>query len=98
MAYEVRIVPSAERAIAKLPERVQSAVLDKLEELGGQPYPPACEKVAELARYGVFRIRVEKSYRILYQVKEHAAVVLVVKVADRKEVYRRLDELKRYLA
>lgn len=97
MAYEVQIVPSAARAIAKLPERVQNAVLAKLEQLSEEPHPSGCEKVSELARYGVFRVKVGNSYRILYQVKEDVAIVLVVKVADRKEVYRRIDELKRYL-
>ena len=98
MAYEVRITPAAERAIAKLPASVQLAVLEKLEELAEEPRPAGCEKVKGLAKYDLFRVKVQKDYRILYQVKEDTAVVLVVKVADRKEVYRRLDELKRYLA
>ena len=51
----------------------------------------------ELARYGVFRVRVAKDYRILYQVKDTAAWILVVKVADRKEIYQRLADLKRLL-
>lgn len=97
MTYEVRIAPAAERAIGKLPAPIQVAVLEKLEELAENPRPPACEKVKELARYGVFRVRVANDYRILYQVRDEAAWILVVKVADRKEIYQRLDDLRRLL-
>ena len=72
-------------------------MLDKLEELAEDPRPAACEKVKELAQYGVFRVRVGKDYRILYQVRDAVAWILVVKVADRKEIYQRLADLKRLL-
>ena len=97
MAYEIRIAPAAERAIGKLSAQIQVAVLDKLEELAEDPRPASCAKIRELASYGVYRIRVGKDYRILYQVKDEAAWVLVVKVADRKEIYQRLPDLKRLL-
>lgn len=97
MAYEIRIAPAAERAIGKLSAQLQAAVLDKLEDLVEDPRPAACEKVKELAHYGVFRVKVGKDYRILYQVKDEVAWILVVKVADRSEIYRRLDDLKRLL-
>jgi mRNA interferase RelE/StbE len=95
--YEVRIAPAAERAIGKLPASVQVATLDKLEGLAKDPRPANCEKVRELAQYGVFRVRVGKDYRILYQVKDQAAWILVLKVGDRKEIYERLADLKRLL-
>jgi len=95
--YEVRIAPAAERAISKLSAPVQAAVLDKLEELAKDPRPANCEKVKELAQFGVFRVRVGKDYRILYQVKDQTAWILVVKVGNRKEIYERLADLKRLL-
>jgi mRNA interferase RelE/StbE len=97
VAYEIRIAPAAERAIGKLSAPVQAAILDKLEELAQDPRPADCEKVRELAQYGVFRVRVRKDYRILYQVKDESAWILVLKVADRKEIYQRLADLKRLL-
>jgi mRNA interferase RelE/StbE len=95
--YEIRIAPAAERAVGKLSAPTQVAILGKLEELAQNPRPADCEKVRELAQYGVFRVRVEKDYRILYQVNDKAAWILVVKVADRKEIYQRLADLKRLL-
>jgi mRNA interferase RelE/StbE len=97
VAYEIRIAPAAERAIGKLSAQIQAAVLDRLEELAKDPRPADCEKVKELAQYGVFRVKVAKDYRILYQVKDEVAWILVVKVADRKEIYERLADLKRLL-
>ncbi len=97
MAYEIRIAPAAERAIGKLSASVQVAILDKLEELAEDPRPADCEKVRELAQYSVFRVRVRKDYRLLYQVKDETAWILVLKVADRKEIYQRLADFKRLL-
>lgn len=98
MAYEVRITPAAERAIGKLPGRIQLAVLDKLGELAKDARPHGCRKIRGVPpQYDVLRVEVESSYRIVYQVKDEAAWILVVKVGDRKEVYRRLDDLKRLL-
>ena len=98
MAYDVRIAPAAERAIGKLSPEIQVAVLDRLVELGRAPRPPDCRKIRTLpARYEVYRVEVGGSHRILYQIKDEAAWILVVKVADRKDVYRRVSDLKRLL-
>lgn len=78
----------------KLPVRIQLAVLEKLERLGEDPRPPECDRVRGLTRYHVYRVTVARDYRVLYQVRDEVACVLVVKIADRKEVYRRLDDLK----
>jgi mRNA interferase RelE/StbE len=97
VTYEIRIAPAAERAIGKLSAQLQVAVLDRLEELAEDPRPATCEKVKELAQYGVFRVKVGKDCRVLYQVKDEVARILVVKVGDRKEIYQRLADLKRLL-
>jgi mRNA interferase RelE/StbE len=97
VTYEIRIAPAAERAIGKLSAPIQVAILDKLDELAENPRPADCDKVKELAQYGVFRVRVAKDYRILYQAKDSAAWILIVKVADRKEIYQRVADLKRLL-
>ena len=98
MAYDIRIAPAAERAIGKLSSGIQGAVLDKIAELGREPRPADCRKIRALpARYEVCRAEVEGTHRILYQIKDEAAWILVVKVADRKDVYKRISDLKRLL-
>ena len=99
MDYEVRIAPGATRAIEKLPARVQDAVLDKLAELSTDPRPDGSRKVRGLPRsYEVYRVAVHGTYRIIYQARDGEAWVLVLKVADRKDVYKRVDDLRRLLS
>ncbi len=98
MAYEVRVAPAAEREIRKLTAKVQTAVFAKLVELATDPRPAGGRKVQSLPRrYEVYRVTVEGSYRIVYQVRDEALWVLVLRVADRKDVYRRVGDLKRLL-
>jgi mRNA interferase RelE/StbE len=95
LAYDVRIAPAAERAIGKLSPGIQGAVLDKIAELGREPRPADCRKIRALpARYEVYRVEAEGTHRILYQIKDETAWILVVKVADRKDVYKRISDLK----
>lgn len=95
MAYEVRIAPVAERAIAKLATPLQLEVLDVLATLAADPRPAGCRKIRGLpARYDVYRVEVDGTHRIIYQIKDESMWVLVVKVADRKDVYKRISELR----
>ena len=101
MAYEVKITHSASRAIAKLSNATQDAVLAKLDELALDPRPHDAEKIHGLpGRHKVYRVPLmtaDSSFRVMYQVKDREAWILVVKVADRKEVYERVNDLKRML-
>lgn len=52
--------------------------------MADDPRPPGCEKLSTEEKY---RLR-QGSYRILYQVTDSELIVFVVKVGDRKAVYR----------
>ena len=98
MAYDVRIAPAAERAIGRLAPEIQAAVINRIAELGREPRPAECRKIRALpAGYEVYRVEVRGTHRILYQIKDEAAWALVVKVADRKDVYKHISALKRLL-
>jgi len=98
LSFEVRIGPGATQAIEKLPAGVQDAVLERLSELSTDPRPDGSRKVRGLPRgYEVYRVSVQGAYRIIYQAKDEEGWILVLKVADRKEVYRRVDDLRRLL-
>ena len=101
MAYEVRIAPAARRAIDKPSVATQDAVLALLEELANDPRPRGAEKIKALPRrFKVYRVpleTVDSSFRVVYQVKDSEMWILVVKVADRKEVHERVGDLKRLL-
>jgi mRNA interferase RelE/StbE len=98
LAHEVRIAPAAERAIGKLPAKIQGPVLEVLDDLAEHPRPAGSRKVRGLPRqFEVYRVVVAKDYRVIYQIRGEVAQILVLKVGDRKEVYRRVEDLKRLL-
>ena len=98
MAYDVRIAPAAERAINKLPHGLQDSVLERIAELGQDPRPVDCRKIRGLPlRYEVYRVEVGGIQRVIYQIRDETAWILVVKVADRKDVYTCVGDLKRFL-
>lgn len=98
MDYGVRIAPGATRTIETLPAQVQDAVLTKLADLSTDPRPDGSRRLRGLpSDYKVYRVAVQGTYRIIYQVKDEEAWILVVKVADRKDVYKRVDDLRRLL-
>ncbi len=87
MPYSVRIAPAADRNIRKLDRPVQKRILEKLTNLENDPRPNGVEKLtgSGAPRY---RIRVG-DYRIIYRVDDQVLTVLILKVGDRKEVYRK---------
>jgi len=87
MAYEVRLKPSAERALRKLPREIQRRVAKRLDSLADDPRPPGCEKLAGDDR--LFRVRAG-DYRVVYEVSDDDLIVLVVTIGHRSDVYRRL--------
>jgi mRNA interferase RelE/StbE len=82
--YRLLIKPSAVKELEALPLKDRRRVATRLRALSAEPRPPQCEKLSGLALY---RVR-QGSYRILYQVVDHARTVTVIKVGHRRDVYR----------
>ncbi len=87
MAYEVRLEPSAERALRKLPVQIRSRMGSRLDGLASNPRPSGCEKLGGVD--DLYRVRVG-DYRVVYQVSDEVLVVLVVTIGHRSDVYRGL--------
>jgi len=85
MPYQVLFAPAAERQLYRLPEAVQPRIVRAAEALANAPRPPGTRKL-EGSR-GRWRIRVG-DYRIVYEIREEALLVLVVRVGHRRDVYR----------
>ena len=58
---------------------------------------PLAARGITLSSSQVYRLVVAKDYRVIYQIRDQAARVLVLKGGDRKDVYRRIGDLKRLL-
>jgi mRNA interferase RelE/StbE len=59
-------------------------VVAKIEALAANPWPVGCEKLSGEEKY---RIR-QGNYRILYQIMDQELIVTVVRVGNRRGVYR----------
>ncbi len=85
-SYRVLIKPSAAKEIEAVDQkRDRQRIVDRILALADEPRPVGCEKLAGASdRY---RIRVGR-FRIVYSIDDDGLVVLAVRVAHRKDVYR----------
>jgi len=65
-------------------------VIADIEKLAENPRPHGVEKLEEGEKLYRTRVGPGKNYRAVYQIQDEKLVVLVVKVGDRKDVYRGL--------
>lgn len=84
MAYTIAFKESAARELRKLPRHVQPGIISTIDSLAENPRPFGYEKLTD--KRG-FKFRVG-SYRIVYDIKDKVLTVEILKVADRREVYR----------
>lgn len=85
MIYSVRIKRSAAKELARTPKQDRLRIAHAIDHLGERPLTGSPLKGEHR---GLRRLRVG-DYRIVYEVLEGALVVLVIRVARRRDVYRR---------
>ena len=84
-AYLVRIKRSATRDLAQIARQDRERIVYAIDRLAEQPHAGHSLK-GDLR--GLRRIRVG-DYRVIYELLDNELVVLVVRVAHRREAYRR---------
>ncbi len=87
MIYKIEILPSALRTLKSLPKKYRHRARGVIDLLSEEPRPSGSKKLR--SGDGLYRVRVG-SYRIIYRIKDTELLVLIVRVGDRKEVYKRL--------
>ncbi|MFZ0890361.1 MAG: type II toxin-antitoxin system RelE/ParE family toxin [Candidatus Binataceae bacterium] len=85
MAYRVDVSPGARRELRALDSGTRDRILRALVKLETEPRPAGAKKLK--GGHELWRIRVG-DYRIVYEVRDRILVVLVVRIAHRREVYR----------
>jgi mRNA interferase RelE/StbE len=85
MAYTILLAPPAERQFKAFTPSVQKRLVRRLKTLRQNPRPQGVKKLA--GEENVYRLR-EGDYRIIYTIHDKELIVLVVKIGDRKEIYR----------
>ncbi len=86
-SFRIEVSATAEKQIRKLPREDQIRVLRAIRPLERDPRPPGSRKIRGYD--DVYRIRVG-TYRVLYRVEDDRLVVILLKVGNRRDVYRSL--------
>ena len=85
MGFSIRIKGSAAKELERITKPQRLRIITAIDRLAANPFLGSALK-GELR--GLRRLRVG-DYRVLYEVQNDAVVVLVLRIAHRREVYRR---------
>jgi mRNA interferase RelE/StbE len=83
--YNVVVQRNAQKQLNGLPRQSQARVMRAIDGLSIDPRPPGVVKLS--GEENLYRVRAG-DYRIVYSIQDAALLVLIVKVGDRKDVYR----------
>lgn len=83
-SYSVRIKRSAAKELEALPLKDRQRMVARIEGLANDPRPAGAEKLTGEDKY---RVR-QGNYRVLYEIVDRELIVTVVKVGNRRDVYR----------
>jgi mRNA interferase RelE/StbE len=86
MVYRVLLTPAARRQLSKLPPEARKQLAPVLDRLADEPRPPGVVSLKGTAQ--AYRVR-DGDYRVLYEVDDHKHIVIVYRIGDRRDVYRR---------
>jgi mRNA interferase RelE/StbE len=87
--YAFRFTTAAQRQLRAISRPEAMRILTALTALGDDPYREDADVKKLTGPSGLYQLRVG-SYRVAYQINEGELVILVVKVGDRRDVYRNL--------
>jgi mRNA interferase RelE/StbE len=85
--HKVELKKSPEKFIRQLSRKIQFQLIDALEGLSKDPRPAGVKKLAGMDN--LYRIRCG-DYRVVYTIQDKKLLILVVRIAHRKEVYKNL--------
>lgn len=82
--YEVVFKKSVARDLRRIPNKDVRRILERIAALAADPRCEGCTRLSGQDRY---RVR-QGLYRVVYEIRDRELVVVVVKVAHRRDVYR----------
>lgn len=85
MTYEVKYARNAQKELKKLPALAQKRILVALLKLAQNPRKG---NVRPMVGSTAWRLRVG-DYRVVYDIYDHEIVVLILRIAHRKDVYKK---------
>ncbi|UZJ31070.1 type II toxin-antitoxin system RelE family toxin [Streptomyces endophytica] len=89
MKYAFRFTAAAQRQLRAIDRPAAMRILAALTALGDDPYREDADIKKLTGPSGLYRLRVG-SYRVAYRVEDGELIILVVKIGDRRDVYRNI--------
>lgn len=83
-SYKILFKKSVIKDLQRIPKKDVERILQRIDALRDDPRGVDCLKLSAHERY---RVR-QGIYRIVYEIREHELVVMVVKVGHRSTVYK----------
>ena len=83
-SYSIVFKKSVSKDLKKIPKKDVARIISAIKKLADDPRPPQAKKLSGQERY---RLR-QGNYRILYSIEDDKLVVCVVRVGNRRDVYR----------
>jgi mRNA interferase RelE/StbE len=85
VTYAIEVLPAAERDLRKVHPQMRARIRGAVLKLAADPRPPGARALKD--RPGYLRVRVG-DYRIIYTIEDDVLRVVVVRVGNRRDVYR----------
>lgn len=85
-SYKIEWKTSASKELRSLPKDVIAEIVDRVTNLGDDPFPSGVKKLAGAEH--TYRIRFS-SYRVIYTVAKDNRLVEIIRVGHRQSVYKR---------
>ncbi len=86
-SFEIKWKVSAKQELKKINKREIPKILNEIEKLSIQPYPPNHRKI--LGTKHTFRIKIGK-YRVIYSIEDKQLIIEIIRIRHRKEAYRNI--------
>ena len=83
-SYRLIVKQSVSKDLNKIRKQDVKRIIAAIQTLAKDPRPPQSKKLSGQERY---RLR-QGNYRILYTIEDDKLIICVVKVSDRRDVYR----------
>ncbi len=84
--YKIAFASAAMRQLRKLPTDDQKRILRAIKSLEDDPRPAGVKKLQ--GADALWRIRIAE-YRVVYEIQGPKLIVLVLRIAHRKDIYRK---------
>ncbi len=84
--HKIEFNKSVEKDLKKIPTKDLKKIIEKIESLTENPFPDGFKALKGDLK-GYYRIR-QGNYRVVYKVENKILTIFIVRVGNRKEIYK----------